>query len=252
MINNLDFQPSMLQSSPGLLTALEEDSMFQPLVSYLCVHTCVYVYYVMICTLYRCMCVYICICIHIDVLCHVMCIYIDINALYHMVCTLSRDFALPATPFAWRASHHTGMRRENRSLSRMSASQGCLNSSIITNLPSLSNSTTITTSKMALRMAPYFRIRSRRADRMCTYMRVCWSSRVHVRARTHVRTLKRAHIYVPDVQSLTRIMQCCISGLRVWIARGDAGAHAAGWRRIRQAGLHGHVWLRAPLFLLYE
>lgn len=31
MINNLDFQPSMLQSSPGLLTALEEDSMFQPL-----------------------------------------------------------------------------------------------------------------------------------------------------------------------------------------------------------------------------
>jgi hypothetical protein len=33
MISSLDFHPSMLQNSPGLLTALEEDSMFQPLVS---------------------------------------------------------------------------------------------------------------------------------------------------------------------------------------------------------------------------
>jgi hypothetical protein len=33
MINSLEFHPSMLQNSPGLLTALEEDSMFQPLVS---------------------------------------------------------------------------------------------------------------------------------------------------------------------------------------------------------------------------
>jgi len=65
MISSLDFHPSMLQNSPGLLTALEEDSMFQPLVSISL--SKLFCHFFSVCLYCVCVCVGMCVCARVCV-----------------------------------------------------------------------------------------------------------------------------------------------------------------------------------------